>query len=94
MPIVARNDRDGIAVLTWDQPGAPVNTKTRAAQEELAQQLEAALADDNVVGIVLASGKRGFVAGGDLRDLQRVTDPAEATALVEAVRAVMRRSCS
>ncbi|MCA0205431.1 MAG: enoyl-CoA hydratase/isomerase family protein [Proteobacteria bacterium] len=91
MPIVARNDRDGIAVLTWDQPGAPVNTKTRAAQEELAQQLEAALADDSVVGIVLASGKRGFVAGGDLRDLQRVTDPAEATALVKGVRAVMRR---
>lgn len=91
MPIVARTDRDGIAVLNWDQPGAPVNTKSKAAQEELAQQLDAALADDRVVGIVLASGKRGFVAGGDLRELQRVTEPAGALALVDAVRAVMRR---
>lgn len=91
MPIVARTNCDGIALLTWDQPGSPVNTKTMAAQIELAQRLEAALADDTVVGIVLASGKPGFVAGGDLRELQRVSDPAEATALVDAVRSVMRR---
>ncbi|WP_424830481.1 3-hydroxyacyl-CoA dehydrogenase NAD-binding domain-containing protein [Ruegeria sp.] len=86
MTIIKREDRDGIAVLTWDQPGSPVNTKSQEALDALAAALSGVLADDTVTGVVLASAKKGFVAGGDLRELRAVTDPDVARGMVAGVR--------
>jgi 3-hydroxyacyl-CoA dehydrogenase/enoyl-CoA hydratase/3-hydroxybutyryl-CoA epimerase/enoyl-CoA isomerase len=59
-----------IALLTLDQPGAPVNTLGQAMLGEL----EAAVADlqsrPGLRGLIFRSGKPGtFVAGADLREL-------------------------
>ncbi|MFO0928970.1 MAG: 3-hydroxyacyl-CoA dehydrogenase NAD-binding domain-containing protein [Gemmataceae bacterium] len=61
---------DGLAVVTFDQPGSRANTLGQAVWGEL----EAVLADlagrTDVVGLVFRSGKPGmFVAGADLREM-------------------------
>ncbi len=64
---------DGIAVVTFDDPAAPVNTMSEAWQADLtalAAQLSAER--DQFRGIVLASAKRTFLAGADLKGVMRM----------------------
>jgi 3-hydroxyacyl-CoA dehydrogenase/enoyl-CoA hydratase/3-hydroxybutyryl-CoA epimerase len=67
--IRVETDADGIRVLTMDLPGEKMNTLGPALTEPLEAALHAAMADAAVNGIVLASGKDSFVAGGDLKQI-------------------------
>jgi 3-hydroxyacyl-CoA dehydrogenase/enoyl-CoA hydratase/carnithine racemase len=80
---------DGIALLTFDMPGSKANTLGQAMLAEL----ESALADiegrNDLVGLLLQSGKPGmFIAGADLKELgdSRIT--------VESARAIVERGLS
>ncbi len=60
--------RDGVAVLTLDLPGEPVNTLSPATGALFDVALGRALEDDAVRAVVFTSGKPdGFVAGADVR---------------------------
>lgn len=91
MTIVSREDRDGIAVLTWDQPGAVVNSANKQALTEFISVMSGALDDPAVSGIVIASGKKGFIAGGDLRELQATKSIDAVVALIADALAMKRR---
>lgn len=67
--ITITTDADGIRTLVMDLPGEKMNTLGPALTEPLEAALRAAMADDAVTGIVLASGKDSFVAGGDLKQI-------------------------
>lgn len=67
--ITIATDADGIRVLTMDLPGEKMNTLGPLLTDPLEAALRTAMADDAVRGIVLASGKDSFVAGGDLRQI-------------------------
>ena len=56
----------GVAILTIDVPGRSVNVLTQDLHRELGEVVTLLVADEAVVGIVLRSGKKGFIAGGDL----------------------------
>lgn len=90
-PIISRRDEDGVAILVWDDPDQTVNVKSAAAIGELSRLVADVLADDSVVGYVIASGKAGFVAGGDLDELRRCVSPEEVLALLRPVGAVLRQ---
>jgi 3-hydroxyacyl-CoA dehydrogenase / enoyl-CoA hydratase / 3-hydroxybutyryl-CoA epimerase len=61
-------DADRILTITFDAPGAAVNTMTAAWQLDLAAATAQAVADkDRIRGIVLASAKETFFAGAALR---------------------------
>jgi 3-hydroxyacyl-CoA dehydrogenase/enoyl-CoA hydratase/3-hydroxybutyryl-CoA epimerase len=62
----------GIADVTFDEPGSPVNTMCIAWQEDL-QRLVAQILQDaaSIKGIVLQSAKTSFFAGADLKALMR-----------------------
>lgn len=65
-------DGDGIVTITMDMSG-PVNAMNeefRTDFEVVVQQLEA---EDDLAGVVLASAKKVFFAGGDLNDLVAIT---------------------
>lgn len=71
-------DADGVVILTLDDPKQSANTMNgdyvasmQAAVERLAAEKE------TVTGVVLASAKKTFFAGGDLNDLLAAT-PADA----------------
>ncbi|MDB5861507.1 MAG: enoyl-CoA hydratase/isomerase family protein, partial [Ramlibacter sp.] len=65
---------DGIATLTFDEPGSPVNTMGLQWQEDLSAAVQQVLQDkDRIRGIVLASAKTTFFAGADLKGTMRLT---------------------
>lgn len=64
---------DGIATLTFDEPGSPVNTMCAQWQEDLTAAVQQVLADREAIrGIVLASAKSTFFAGADLKGTMRL----------------------
>jgi 3-hydroxyacyl-CoA dehydrogenase/enoyl-CoA hydratase/3-hydroxybutyryl-CoA epimerase len=67
-------DVGGIATITFDEPGSPVNTMCEAWQQDLAE-LTRRVVDDapRLKGILLASGKSTFFAGADLKGVMRLT---------------------
>jgi 3-hydroxyacyl-CoA dehydrogenase / enoyl-CoA hydratase / 3-hydroxybutyryl-CoA epimerase len=72
---------DRLATLTFDLPGKRVNVFTRAALEDLERAIGEAAAREDVGCLVLLSGKEGnFIAGADVEEIARVTDPVEAEA--------------
>jgi 3-hydroxyacyl-CoA dehydrogenase / enoyl-CoA hydratase / 3-hydroxybutyryl-CoA epimerase len=67
-------DDDGIVVLTIDDPDASANTMTDAFKAELhdvVSRLKAARHE--IAGVILASGKPTFFAGGNLQRLRSIT---------------------
>ncbi len=74
---------DGVAVITWDVPGKSMNVLTREAFDLVEGFIDQAIADDNVKGIVITSGKDTFAGGMDLNVLGNIRaqsgdDPAPA----------------
>ena len=71
-----------VAIVTIDVPGRNVNVLTPELHRELGDVVTVLAADESVIGIVLCSGKKGFIAGGDLMRIVRYYEmnrsPAEA----------------
>ena len=81
--------QNGIATLTFDEPGSPVNTMCEAWQHDMNEVAGRVLADkDSIRGIVLASAKSTFFAGADLKGVMRLTpaDAPQSYAMVELVK--------
>lgn len=79
----------GILHIALDAPGTAVNTVTPDFIEEMIAQFEAAKVDEAISGIMIASGKRGFMAGADLKVILREVVSMTAT---EAFRFSQRAS--
>lgn len=69
---VLRLDLDGdIGIVTYDVPGAPVNTWTVAAMEEFFELVDTLAQDTRLKGVIITSGKpHNFHSGGDLNLLK------------------------
>jgi 3-hydroxyacyl-CoA dehydrogenase/enoyl-CoA hydratase/3-hydroxybutyryl-CoA epimerase len=85
---------DGIVLLTLDDPDQSANTMNAAYAASMAatvQRLEAE--KDDITGVIIASAKKTFFAGGDLHDLRKATkDDAEQVAtFVRDGKALLRR---
>lgn len=66
-------DADGIVLLTIDDPDRPVNTMSARFKAELADMVDRLRAErETLRGVVLASSKETFFAGGDLRRLRGI----------------------
>ncbi|WP_295657868.1 3-hydroxyacyl-CoA dehydrogenase NAD-binding domain-containing protein [uncultured Nocardioides sp.] len=87
-------DADGIVTLTLDDPTAGANTMNELYQRSMHDAVERLYAEqDDVTGVVVASAKRTFFAGGNLTLLSSATkdDAADVFASAEAVKADLRR---
>ena len=90
---------DGIVTLTMDDPNQSANTMNetyRNAMEAAVDRLVKDIADnpDGIKGVIVASAKKTFFAGGDLKLMIQAT-PADAERLfaeVESIKATT--SCS
>ena len=99
-PIRYEQDASGIVTLTFDAPGERVNTLTDAMRERFAQCVEQLAAQkESIKGVILASAKDTFFAGGNLKrlydmqpkDAQRLFDSTEQTK--RALRALETLGC-
>jgi 3-hydroxyacyl-CoA dehydrogenase/enoyl-CoA hydratase/3-hydroxybutyryl-CoA epimerase len=83
-------DRTGLVTLVLDDPAQSANTMNQAFRDSLAVVTDRLEAEkDTIRGIILTSAKKTFFAGGDLRDLIRVT-PDTAQELFEGGLAIKR----
>ncbi|MFC9955623.1 3-hydroxyacyl-CoA dehydrogenase NAD-binding domain-containing protein, partial [Streptomyces prasinus] len=84
-------DDTGVVTLVLDDPHQSANTMNQAFRDSLAvitDRLEAE--KDGIRGVILTSAKKTFFAGGDLRDLIRVT-PETAQDLFDGGMAIKRQ---
>ncbi|MFO1244111.1 MAG: 3-hydroxyacyl-CoA dehydrogenase NAD-binding domain-containing protein [Ramlibacter sp.] len=85
--------KDGIATLTFDEPGSPVNTMCAQWQTDLVEATAQVVKDkDAIKGIVLASNKTTFFAGADLKGTMRLqpTDASRVFAEIEQTKKCFR----
>lgn len=67
-------DADGIAVLKIDVPNQGMNVWDEALMAEFPKFVDSFVSDDAMKGLVIASGRdNGFMAGADLRMLEKQT---------------------
>src|ERR1700761_4638006 len=66
-------DGEGIAVVTWNEPGRTMNVIDSTVIEELSAIVEELATDGAVKGVVITSGKGTFCAGADLALLEALS---------------------
>ena len=72
----------GVAVITIDLPGEPVNKLNRAVKDEFVALFDRLERDLNVKAAVLISGKKdSFIAGADIEEFLQLKSAAEAERL-------------
>src|ERR1700712_2231888 len=86
-------DADGIVTLTLDDPTGSANVMNEHYQESMHNAVERLVAEkDSVTGVVIASAKKTFFAGGDLKGMINLgpENAGEAFSMVESVKADLR----
>ncbi|MDP2825535.1 MAG: 3-hydroxyacyl-CoA dehydrogenase NAD-binding domain-containing protein [Sulfuritalea sp.] len=83
-------DAEGIATVEFDYPDKSQNILNATSMGAYAETMQKALADPAVKGIVVASAKRDFIAGGDLAELGAATDAAAFHAAISGWHKLMR----
>lgn len=88
-------DVEKLGWLTINTPGAPVNTLSRAAIEELEAlvlRFEEMARAGELVGVILLSGKdSGFIAGADVSEFDAMSDFSVLPAALERTHALFSR---
>jgi len=88
-------DNDGIALLTIDVQGRPMNVVTPDFMQELAAAIQQIASDAAIKGAVITSAKADFMAGADLKWLlashAKVTDAKSAMAFAWPLNELFRK---
>jgi len=91
-PIVSLAVRDGIAVITFDDPEAKVNTLSEKSSRELAHAFDEVMTRADVKGAVLVSGKSdGFIVGADVKMLEACRTSSEVERLSKDMQTQLSR---
>ena len=87
------HDADGVVILTFDDPGRPVNTMNAGYTAAMTGAVDRLYAErDTVTGVVLTSAKQSFFAGADLAHLLAFADdPAAVFAWAQQIKQDLRR---
>jgi len=88
-------DGEGIATLTIDVPGKPMNVMGSEFNDELEASVERIASDEQITGAIITSGKADFIAGADLKwllsQLNDDSPPDQVFEMHFKVNRVMRR---
>ena len=82
---------DGIVTVTLDKPGRPVNLMDAAfipMMDAIVDRLEA---EGTLKGVIIASAKSTFFAGGDIKMLNAIKTPLRAYEISEDLKRCLRR---
>jgi len=87
-------DADGIVTLTLDDPTGSANVMNEHYKESMHNAVQRLVAEkDSITGVVIASAKKTFFAGGDLKGMMNIgpDDAAQAFEEVEFIKADLRK---
>lgn len=82
-------DAQGIATITLKMAGR-VNKINAAFGADLHAAITQVMADDSVIGVIIASGHRDFCVGADIEMLHQVHDPAQMMTMVHDLNSTFR----
>ncbi|MEC7762181.1 MAG: 3-hydroxyacyl-CoA dehydrogenase NAD-binding domain-containing protein [Pseudomonadota bacterium] len=89
---IYEKDADGIVTITMDMQGQSANTMNARFEPGMRDVCDKLEAEEGLTGVVFASAKSTFFAGGDLHDILATTTVDESTfAFIEANKATYRR---
>jgi enoyl-CoA hydratase/carnithine racemase/3-hydroxyacyl-CoA dehydrogenase len=92
MTALRLDHEDGIAIVTIDLPGEPVNKVTAGLRVEFAELFGRIEGDTMVKGVVLISGKPdSWIAGADIDELLSMHRVTDAEALSKGAQALLAR---
>ena len=92
MSIFTLDKRDGIAVITMNDPNQPQNVLNADIQTEYEAVFSNIELDDSLTGLIFQSGKPGcFLAGADISMLQGITSEEQAVESSELLHAMFDR---
>ncbi|HJS36909.1 MAG TPA: 3-hydroxyacyl-CoA dehydrogenase NAD-binding domain-containing protein [Burkholderiales bacterium] len=75
MPVRYEKGDDRVVTLTFDAPGAPVNTMTEAWKKAFHEAVERLQKEkDAIAGVILASAKKTFFVGAELKEVLQLTE--------------------
>jgi 3-hydroxyacyl-CoA dehydrogenase/enoyl-CoA hydratase/3-hydroxybutyryl-CoA epimerase len=90
-PIRYEKDAENIVTVTFDATGAPVNTMTEAWETAFTQVVERLAGEKAAVrGVILASAKKTFFAGAELKDVLAF-GPADGPRVFRWIQSVKQR---
>lgn len=91
-------DADGIVTLTLDDPTASANTMNELYKSSMAEAIDRLYAEleadpESITGVVVASAKKTFFAGGNLKSMVTATkdDAQNVFEMAEGIKADLRR---
>ena len=84
-------DADGIATATMDSPGRSMNVLDDKLAAGLAALVDRLETDASIKGLVLALGKKDFLAGADIDRLRALASAQEAFDESMRFKAILRR---
>ncbi len=85
------DDGDRIAWVSFDRAGERANALGEEVLRELGEVVDALLARSPRAMILQSSKRSGFCMGADIREFERLTDVATATARIREVHGLLRR---
>ncbi len=92
MSIFTLTVTDGIAQVVFDLPGEKINKFSALVMTELGNLLEKLHARSDLKAVVFTSGKSNmFIAGADIKELQAITNRADAKAKAETGQQLFQR---
>lgn len=86
-------DADGIVTLTMDDPSGSTNVMNEAYIESMGKAVDRLVAEkDSITGVVVASAKKTFFAGGDVKTMiqARPEDAGDVFNTVETIKRQLR----
>src|ERR1035437_3270173 len=84
-------DADGIAVISFDMVGHPVNMINAEFINACEKQVKESVADPSVKGIIITSGKKDFMVGADLKMILSVKTADDAMSLALRLQQFLRK---
>ncbi|MBN4051552.1 enoyl-CoA hydratase/isomerase family protein, partial [bacterium AH-315-M05] len=77
--------------ISFNMQDYPVNVLNTDSISAFEKHIEEALADKEVKGIIITSGKKDFIVGGDLKLIFSINDPQEIMRIIGKFHAMLRK---
>ncbi len=84
-------DTDGIAIISFDNTNSSVNVIDEDFLSDFETHVNKTISDQTVKGIILASSKKDFMLGADLKMIIGIKDPKEIMTIANRLHSVMRK---
>lgn len=89
--LTLEKDEHGVAILTYDIPGKPMNVISDQATQELDEMVAVIAADDEIKSVLLVGKPTNFLAGADIGMIQNVKKEEDAYQMSQALQKVFQK---